>query len=223
MKTIKAIEGHVLSLNIWKVNIRRNLCQYVACDLSENGLKAKIILTNDLDQSVPTQLYQKYLKNHMCTTVIIFHIYVLKNHEGVIKWKHFPRYWPFVRGIHRSPVNFPHKGQWRGASMFSSIYAWRNSWVNNREPGDLRRYRAHYDVTVMCFRSMDYIQLKYYSQLKVTEDCKQSIGTRKVMSTVTVGLNKTCHGLSLNVWNISCKIIISYLYVTTMKWEHRVM
>ena len=40
MKTIKAIEGHVLSLNIWKVNIRRNLCQYVACDLSENGLKA---------------------------------------------------------------------------------------------------------------------------------------------------------------------------------------
>ena len=23
----------------------------------------------------------------------------------VIKWKHFPRYWPFVRGIHRSLVN----------------------------------------------------------------------------------------------------------------------
>ena len=23
-------------------------------------------------------------------------------HEDVIKWKHFPRYWPFVRGIHRS-------------------------------------------------------------------------------------------------------------------------
>ena len=33
-------------------------------------------------------------------------------HDGVIKWKHFPRYWPFVRGIHRSPVNSPHKGQW---------------------------------------------------------------------------------------------------------------
>ena len=26
----------------------------------------------------------------------------------VIKWKRFPRYWPFVRGIHRSPVNSPH-------------------------------------------------------------------------------------------------------------------
>ena len=110
-----------------------------------------------------------------------------------------------------------------GALMFSLIYAWINCWVNNRVAGDLRRYRAHYDVTVMCFRSMDYIQLKHCSQLEVTEDCKQSIGTRKVLSTVTVGLNKTCHGLSLNVWNISCKIIVSYLYVTTKKWEHRVM
>ena len=44
-------------------------------------------------------------------------------HDDVIKWKHFPRYWPFVRGIHRSPVNSPHKGQWRGALMFSLICA----------------------------------------------------------------------------------------------------
>ena len=33
----------------------------------------------------------------------------IENHDDVIKWKHFPRYWPFVRGIHRSPVNSPHK------------------------------------------------------------------------------------------------------------------
>ena len=71
------------------------------------------------------------------------------SHDDVIKWKHFPRYWPFVRGIHRSPVNSPHKGHWRGALMFSLIYVWINGWVNNREAGDLRRYRAHYDVTVM--------------------------------------------------------------------------
>ena len=44
--------------------------------------------------------------------------------DDVIKWKHFPRYWPFVRGIHRSPVNSPHKGQWRGALIFSLICAW---------------------------------------------------------------------------------------------------
>ena len=45
-------------------------------------------------------------------------------HDDVIKWKHFPRCWPFVRGIHRSQVNSPHKGQWRGALMFSLIWAW---------------------------------------------------------------------------------------------------
>ena len=71
------------------------------------------------------------------------------DHDDVIKWKHFPRYWPFVRGIHRSPVNSPHKGQRRGALIFSLICVWINGWVNNREAGDLRRYRAHYDVSVM--------------------------------------------------------------------------
>ena len=68
--------------------------------------------------------------------------------DHVIKWKLFPRYWPFVRGIHRSPVNSPHKGQWREALMFSLICAWINRWVNNGEAGDLRRYRAC-DFTVM--------------------------------------------------------------------------
>ena len=57
-------------------------------------------------------------------------------HDDVIKWQHFPRYWPFVQGIHRSPLNSPHKGQWRGALLFSLIYAWVNGWVNNREAGD---------------------------------------------------------------------------------------
>ena len=74
---------------------------------------------------------------------------LLNHHDDVIKWKHFPRNWPFVRGIHRSPMNSPHKGQWRGALMFSLICDWINDWVNNREAGDLRRHRGHYDVIVM--------------------------------------------------------------------------
>ena len=51
-----------------------------------------------------------------------------------------------------SPVHgeFPAQSQWRGAFMLSLICLWINGWVNNREAGDLRRYRAHYDVTVMC-------------------------------------------------------------------------
>ena len=52
-------------------------------------------------------------------------------------------------GIHRSPVNSPYKGQWRGALMFSLICAWTNGWINNGDTGDLRYHRAHYDVTVM--------------------------------------------------------------------------
>ena len=72
-----------------------------------------------------------------------------KIHDDVIKWKHFPRYSPFVRGIHRGPVNSPHKGQWRGALMFSFICTRINGLVNNGGAGDLRRHRAHYDVIVM--------------------------------------------------------------------------
>ena len=82
----------------------------------------------------------------VCRHIMRYQMFV---HDDVIKWKHFPRYWPFVRGIHRSPVNSPHKGQWRGALMFSLICVWIHSWTNNREAGDLRRYCAHYDVIVM--------------------------------------------------------------------------
>ena len=75
------------------------------------------------------------------------------NFHDVSKWKQFPRYWPFVWGIHRSPVNSPHKGQWRGTLMFSFICIWINGWVNNRKAGVLRHYRAHYDVIVMKYSS----------------------------------------------------------------------
>ena len=75
-------------------------------------------------------------------------------HDDVIKWKHFPRYWPFVRGIYRSLVNSPPKGKWRGTLMFSLICTRINCWVNNREAGDLRRDLTHFDVIVM-----DYIHL----------------------------------------------------------------
>ena len=51
------------------------------------------------------------------------------------------------------PVNSPHKGQWRGALMFSLIYTWINDWVNKRETGDLRRHRGHYDVIVMYIKT----------------------------------------------------------------------
>ena len=76
-------------------------------------------------------------------------IFLNHKHDDVIKWKYFPRYLPFVREIHRSPVNSPHIGQWRGALMFPLICACINCWANSLEAGDLRRHRAHYDVIAM--------------------------------------------------------------------------
>ena len=53
-------------------------------------------------------------------------------------------------GEFTGPGEFPqHKGQWRGALMFTLICVWINGWVNNHEAGDLRRYRVHYDIIVM--------------------------------------------------------------------------
>ena len=69
--------------------------------------------------------------------------------DDVIRWKRIPRYWPFVRGIHGSLLNSLHKGQRRGALMFSFVCAWTNGWVNNRNVGDLKHHRAYYDVTVI--------------------------------------------------------------------------
>ena len=80
-------------------------------------------------------------------------------HDDVTKWKQFPRYWSFVMGIHRSPVNSPHNGQWRGALMFSLICAWTDGWVNNRYAGDLKHHCGHYNVTIMRFLKMIYCAL----------------------------------------------------------------
>ena len=97
----------------------------------------------------------------MGSTHMVFYKFK-ENPDDVIKWKHFPRYWPFVWGVHWSPVNSPHKGQWRGALLFSLICARINVWVNNRETGDLRRHRTHYDVTIM--------SVGFISKLRYSED-----------------------------------------------------
>ena len=51
-----------------------------------------------------------------------------------------------------SAMNSPHKGHWpvvtRSFDVFF-IFTRINGLVNDREAGDLRRHRAHYDVIVM--------------------------------------------------------------------------
>ena len=77
-------------------------------------------------------------------------------HDDVIKRKHFPCYWPFVRGVHWSPVNSPHKGQWGGALMFSLICDWINGWVIYNIP------EIHLDSSASVLkRPADRIRLKH--------------------------------------------------------------
>ena len=68
------------------------------------------------------------------------------------------------------PVNSPHKGQWRGALMFSLIYVWINDWANNREAGDLRRYRGHFDVIVMRHNPSDDAHIQHFLIMTLTNE-----------------------------------------------------
>ena len=74
-------------------------------------------------------------------------------HDNVIKWTHLPRYWPFVRGIHRSPVDSTHRGQWRGALMFSLICARTRCFLwfapEQKVQETIETAVIYYDVTVV--------------------------------------------------------------------------
>ena len=98
----------------------------------------------NLVQGMGARIYASQAQRWRCTCIVYVwdrtNKCLIMRRDDVIKWKHFPRYWPFVRGIHRSPVNSRTK---------PVICAGINGWVNNREAGDWRCHRAHYDVTVM--------------------------------------------------------------------------
>ena len=104
------------------------------------------VMSNQRDELITRKCHEE---PHRCSIRKILWSF----NDDVIRWKHFPRYWSFVRGIHRSTVNSPHNSQWRGALMFLWCAPWINGWVNNREAGDLRRHRTHYDVIGMLPRA----------------------------------------------------------------------
>ena len=159
-------------------------------------------------------------------------------HDDISKWKHFPR--PFVRGIHRRPVNSPHKGQWRGAFMFSLICVWVNGWVNNREAGDLRRHRAHYDVIVMANHVMKCIsgwfgcglfhnsRITYhgYAMRKILPLCRKTVTCKSKGFLCLFGHNSCIHcfclkNLNLFSQNITFRVI-NYLNLVekiTRNWN----
>ena len=95
------------------------------------------------------------LKVYTVTVLQWRHVSVTESFS-VSWWRHqmetFSALLTICAGNSPIPVNSPHKGQWRGALMFTLICARTNGWVNNCEAGDLRRYRTHYDVIVMLYR-----------------------------------------------------------------------
>ena len=92
-----------------------------------------------LGQSISKMIYTMGVYSTALTKAYISFKNLYHYHDDVVKWRHFPRYWLFGRGTHRSPVNSPHKSQWRGALVLSLICAWINALVNTR---------AHCDVIV---------------------------------------------------------------------------
>ena len=80
-----------------------------------------------------TEIFQMKETTDTLRTTFQYHVLGRKCciliHDDVMKWKHFPRYWPFVCGIHRSSVNSPHKGQLTPSFDISLICPWINVWV----------------------------------------------------------------------------------------------
>ena len=140
-----------------------------------------------------------------------------KDHDGVIKWKHFPRYWPAVRGIHRSTVNSPHKGQWRGALMFSLICVWINAWVNNHEAGDLRRHRAHHDVIVMMSTALVLTRAPRIFWFQWFLNQQKSFSSSTMPISVPILLWNSIQILSL-VWSM---VNEKMLYILNNHWQMR--
>ena len=95
--------------------------------------------------------FGSYMKTELLTWRCYQRTSIANNHDDVIKWKHFPRYWPFVRGIHRWPVNSPHKGQWRGALTFSLnkrlSKQWWGWWFETPSLPWWRQFNAEFCIT----------------------------------------------------------------------------
>ena len=72
--------------------------------LKEQGLRWAFYCLNHVFGEYDFNRFAKFLSKFL--TEITFENtitqYVYHSHDDVIKWKHFPRNWPFVRGIHRS-------------------------------------------------------------------------------------------------------------------------
>ena len=109
--------------------------------LQENGLND---LSDCFDRSFcgPAMFHSQLWDNFLwlsCRLGMHTSIWHTPTHDDIIKWKHFPCYWSFLQGIHRSSVNSPQKGQWHRQLLcfcFVFISGWTNGSINNPDASD---------------------------------------------------------------------------------------
>ena len=87
--------------------------------------------------------FNKLVLSLRCPLNPYVYIAVFAHHDDVIKRKLFRRYWPFVLGIYRSPVNSPHKGPVKRTLMFLWLGVHMNCLTNSRMTGELRLHDVH--------------------------------------------------------------------------------
>ena len=74
----------------------------------------------------------------------------LQNHNDVIKWKHFPRYWPFTLWGESTPLQ---RTVTRSFDVFFDLRQ-NKRLSKTRDAGPFRRHRAHRNFTVMVHSEM---------------------------------------------------------------------
>ena len=118
---------HGIQLVCWRMQLLVNWAIIVSVDGSPSIITwcNADLLSSRLLRTWSNKIKQNECPKHLVEENVVGHFVQASIrrilHEDVIKWRHFPRYWPFARGIPRSPVNSPHKGRWYGALMFSLI------------------------------------------------------------------------------------------------------
>ena len=132
------------SYTAWQVTLENYVRSPYTFRLSLARRRATLLLLHDIWklQHPQDMWWLPLLKccNRQCWQIIV-------HGNRILWWRHKMK--TFSAKLAICTGNSPHKGQWRGALMFSLICDRINCWVNNGEAVDLRRHPAHYDVIVM--------------------------------------------------------------------------
>ena len=160
-------------------------------------------------------------KRHLPTTKRLTGYWPAHLSKWIIPWwRHQMETFPALLAI--CAGNSPHKGQWRGALMFTLICARINVWVNNRGAGDLRRNRVHYDVIVMQWHQRSIYVAQHDSCSNIVTHLSQQNFTHGPNFHLihhpwskVIRYDITCLGASSNI------TVFAMIYNTMINMEHR--